>query len=153
MCACNVRRFTKNKWRYKLMKKMILAAMAAVCMIGASGCVGGDNGFALTRKVYKWNKSLDGLWVQELVFLVASIIPVYGFSALIDALILNSIDFWTGSNPVASKTIEMDGQKAVMTMQDDGTILVSSEKGEFRLVKVGDKVSAYDMNGAAITAM
>ena len=132
------------------MKKMILAALAVLCIIGSSGCVSGSHGFALTKKLYSWNKSLDGKWTQELVFIVANIIPVYGISVWIDAVILNSIDFWTDSNPLASKTIEVDGQKVVMTKQADGSILVSSEKGIYRLVKTGDRVSAFDMNGVAI---
>ena len=135
------------------MKKMILATLAVTCVLGMSGCVSGSNGFVLTKKVYTWNKSLDGEWVQELVFLVANIVPVYSISAFIDAIVLNSIDFWTGENPALAKTLEMDGQKVVMTKQDDGSILVSSEKGAVRLVKTGEHVTAHNMDGDIVTAL
>jgi len=127
------------------MKKMMLASLTAVCVMGMSGCVSGPHGFELTKSVYKWNKSLDNEWVQELVFIVANIVPVYGISVLVDAVVLNSIDFWTNENPMLTTTIEMDGKTVVMTKQDDGSILVSSDAGAVRLVKEGDHVEAYDV--------
>ena len=45
-------------------------------------------------------------WGNEVVFLLLNIIPVYGVCAgLVDALVLNSIEFWTGDNPMASVTV------------------------------------------------
>ena len=51
------------------------------------------------------------------------IVPVYEISALADILVLNSIEFWSGSNPVADagtvKTIETkDGTYAIETQKD-----------------------------------
>jgi hypothetical protein len=42
----------------------------------------------------------DSKWVKWLVFLGLSIIPVYELFVLADALVLNSVEFWTGSNPI-----------------------------------------------------
>jgi hypothetical protein len=39
-------------------------------------------------------------WVNWLVFLGLSIIPVYQLFVLADVLVLNSLEFWTGRNPV-----------------------------------------------------
>ena len=35
---------------------------------------------------------------------MASISPVYGFIGAVDLLIVNSIEFWTGTNPVTGKS-------------------------------------------------
>jgi hypothetical protein len=62
--------------------------------------------FNLTRNVYHWNSGIKGSgevsekWMKEFVFFGMIIIPVYMFSALLDAFIFNSIQFWTGDNPV-----------------------------------------------------
>jgi hypothetical protein len=62
--------------------------------------------FNLTRNVYHWNSGIKGSgevsdkWMKEFVFFGMIIIPVDMFSALLDAFIFNSIQFWTGDNPV-----------------------------------------------------
>ena len=68
-----------------------------------SGCFGPFN---LTKNVYNWNSGIKGSgevndkWMKEIVFFGMIIIPVYMFSALLDAFIFNAIQFWSGSNPV-----------------------------------------------------
>ncbi len=64
-----------------------------------SGCYGP---FHLTRRVWKFNGEVsDNKWVVELVYLVCTAIPVYGIATLADAVIFNSVEFWTGENPLA----------------------------------------------------
>ena len=82
----------------KQFKTFVVVAVASSLMMAAVGCYGS---FSLTKKVYQWNGSVGNKWVKELVFLGLNVIPVYEFSAGIDAIILNSIEFWTGSNPSA----------------------------------------------------
>jgi hypothetical protein len=60
----------------------------------------------LTRNVYHWNSGIKGSgevnekWMKEIVFFGMIVIPVYMFSALLDAFVFNAIQFWSGSNPV-----------------------------------------------------
>ncbi|MGE0076836.1 MAG: DUF3332 domain-containing protein [Bacteroidales bacterium] len=84
-----------------------------------SSCIGS---FRLTNKVYEFNKDVGSKFVSELLFLVMVIVPVYAVSMLIDGLILNSIEFWSGSNPMAmnageseTKIIESNGIKYQLT--------------------------------------
>ncbi|WP_338869910.1 DUF3332 domain-containing protein [Myxococcus stipitatus] len=66
----------------------------------ATGCFGS---FKLTQKIWTWNKNIsDEKFVQWLMFLVLIIVPVYELGTLIDALVINSIEFWSGKNPVSS---------------------------------------------------
>ncbi len=64
-----------------------------------SGCYGP---FYLVRKVHHWNGQVGDKWVNEAVFLLLSWAPVYSIATLADAIIFNSIEFWTGKNPLSS---------------------------------------------------
>ncbi|HOV98921.1 MAG TPA: DUF3332 family protein, partial [Bacteroidota bacterium] len=85
------------------MKHKFFTGVAVVTMfallITLSGCFGSFN---LVKKVYKFNEGLGGKWVQEIGFIVMSVVPIYSGAAFIDAVILNTIEFWSGKNPVAS---------------------------------------------------
>lgn len=96
-------------------KILFLAALLGSVSITQTSCMGS---FGLTNKVYGWNKSLGGKWVNELVFLVLLIVPVYEISFFIDGIILNSIEFWTGSNPVSMKAGDIEEQ---LVKGEDGT--------------------------------
>lgn len=99
--------------RLSSFRRSAVLALAGIGLLGSSACFGSFN---LTRKVWTFNKNVSqDKWVQELVFLAFAAIPVYSIAAGLDALIINSIEFWTGENPVmVSKT----------TTREDGTRLV-----------------------------
>jgi hypothetical protein len=86
------------------MKGFFLRSVACLLVVGllisSSGCFGS---FTLTKKVYKFNQEVGDKWVNELVFLVMIIVPVYSIASLLDAVILNSIEFWTGKNPMSGE--------------------------------------------------
>lgn len=61
-----------------------------------SSCIGS---FGLFNSVLKWNKGLcRSKFVNEIVFFVIS--PFYALCGVADLFVLNSIEFWTGSNPI-----------------------------------------------------
>jgi hypothetical protein len=97
-------------------KRMGVLALAVALAFGVQGCYGK---FALTKKVHQFNGSMGNKFVNELMFLVMIIVPVYSIASLIDAVIINSIEFWSGKNPMASKVVT-DGDKMV-TMDFDQT--------------------------------
>ena len=83
------------------MKKKSLTLLLATTVASSilfSSCIGS---FGLTNKLLTWNRSIDSKFVNELVFIAFWIVPVYEISALADVLVINSIEFWSGSNPVA----------------------------------------------------
>ena len=100
------------------MKKKSLTLLVAATLASSvlfSSCIGS---FGLSNKLLDWNRNIDSKFVNELVFVAFWIVPVYEISALADILVLNSIEFWSGSNPVADagtvKTIETkDGTYAI----------------------------------------
>lgn len=104
------------------MKKTIgLATLALAVLMSANSCVGS---FGLFNKLASWNKSAtNSKFLNELIFIVIS--PAYAVVSVADILVLNSIEFWSGSNPVASnvgKTKQVMGTDgryyAVKTLKD-----------------------------------
>ena len=99
------------------MRKTVVSLLIIAMVSQTAACFGG---FELSRSIWGWNKTVSGnKVVQWLVFLGLTIIPVYEIGVLIDVFILNSLEFWTGSNPMAQK-----GEPVNRTVVlEDGTIL------------------------------
>lgn len=97
------------------MKKVITLACAASLLL--SSCIGS---FGLTNKLLAWNKSIDNKFVNELVFFAFWIVPVYEVSALADLTVLNSIEFWSGTSPVAQGKSIIEGNDSRYLVDCDG---------------------------------
>ena len=123
--------------------------------------------FTLTKKLYKWNGSLENKFLSSAVMWVMFIIPVYGVTGFIDFVILNLIEFWTGENPVTMSAgdievqyVEKDGKQYKITatknrfdIQEQGTDrvvslvyqesdmgwYVESEKGMIKVAEFSDE--------------
>src|SRR5262245_40040530 len=55
--------------------------------------------FNLTQRYWHWNGHVtENKWANEGIFLLSIIIPVYGVTAFVDMIVLNSVEFWTGKN-------------------------------------------------------
>ena len=71
--------------------------------------VGGCYGpFNLTRRLYQWNGQVGDTWEKEIVFLLLALTPVYGLTVAGDAIVFNSMEFWTGKNPVDAPSKRSD---------------------------------------------
>ena len=108
-----------------------IAVMLAFSLI-TSSCIGS---FALTGKVMKWNKQVGNKFVNEIVFVAFCILPVYELYLIADVLVINSIEFWSGSNPVMAQTQVIDGKDArylVKTDKNGHTIINMNDKSEVR---------------------
>ena len=89
------------------MKKTLkLSALVLATAILCSSCIGS---FQLTNKLKDYNDGIGSKWVNELVFVAFCIVPVYEISLLVDAVVLNSIEFWTGD-----KALAQAGEKKVV---------------------------------------
>lgn len=96
------------------------AMLIAGCMLSSS-CVGS---FRLFNKLATWNKSAtESKFLNEIIFLLIS--PVYAVCGTVDLLVLNTIEFWTDHNPMASnigKTQQVKGEDgryyAVKTLKE-----------------------------------
>ena len=104
-----------------IVRRAVAIAVMASFMSVTNACYGPFN---LTRNVYHWNGGIKGSgevnekWMKEIVFFGMIVIPVYMFSALLDAFIFNSIQFWSGDNPVKASELGDDGQTKVAQVGD-----------------------------------
>lgn len=101
-------------------------AMVLVAAVGAlsAGCFGK---FQLTRKLYDINQSIDEKYVRSAATWIF-VIP-YAVTGLLDFVIFNVIEFWTGENPVAeakvTKVFAQGNGRTVLTLSRDGSATVA----------------------------
>ena len=101
------------------MKRTYRMVAGVVAGLMLSGCYGP---FYLVRKVHKFNGEVsDNKWIVELVYLVCTWAPVYAIAGLADSLIFNSIEFWTGNNPLAATSADARGVTASKRIARDGS--------------------------------
>lgn len=102
-------------------RRLIIAIVVAIsASMMMQSCIGS---FALFNKVKNWNDHVGDKFVNELVFVAMWILPVYELSFVADLFILNSIEFWSGSNPALAQaeTKVIDGKDAQYLIARDAT--------------------------------
>jgi hypothetical protein len=119
-------------WRKEdAMRKGRFAKVVALCLLTsvgwfAAGCFGR---FELTRKVYDINRSVGDKYLRSAVTWLFVIIPVYGVAALLDFVIFNLVEFWTGENPVGggsvSKVYDAGDERIILTLSREGGATVA----------------------------
>jgi hypothetical protein len=112
--------------KHVLKNSVCVLLVAAMCATSFS-CYGSFN---LVKKVYHFNGTVGGKWVNELVFLVMNIVPVYGVAAFVDVVIINSIEFWTGNNPVTAENALPTNLKG-----DDGSTITFNSTDKVMEIK------------------
>ncbi len=130
--------------------------LAAFIPMATVGCFGK---FQLVKKVYKYNQDMSpDKWVQWFGFLVANIIPIYGLATAIDALFANSVEFWTGENPIMTQSEVRrvaqgaNGELAIATFRAAGIVDLELVEADgtahaLTLVREDAAVAAYDADG------
>lgn len=115
------------------MKKFNLKSAATILICSAflfSSCIGS---FGLHNRLTSWNQNMSGnKFVNELVFFALSAVQVYTVCYLADLFVINSIEFWTGSNPMASVG-EVKKVKG-----ENGDYLVETLENGYSISKVGE---------------
>ena len=99
------------------MKRRLIPLLLATSLLTPvlQGCYGQ---FALTRKLYQWNGSVGDKWVNAIIFMVMNIIPVYSLTVLADGLVINTIEFWSGKNPITMASGERDSRLVSVAGRD-----------------------------------
>lgn len=115
------------------MKKLFYSALAFSLLITQTGCFGS---FELTKRVWEINDGIsNNKFVKTLVFYAANIVPVYGIAGFVDVAVLNLIEFWSGSNPLALNNDQMEEQ--LLTYKGD----------TYKLVATKNKMSVHKLEG------
>lgn len=134
------------------------ALLLTLLPLATAGCFGR---FQVTRNLYKWNQNVSqDKWLRWVAFLLLACLP-YGLVITIDALITNSIEFWTGKNPVTVTSLPTrvfagpEGSQVVMALQPDRTIAVvitaaDGSQQRLFLAQDGASVTARDAEGVLL---
>lgn len=98
-----------RKW-LRLVSLFMVVLMAQVLF---TGCYGK---FALHKKVERWNGEISDKWARSLVCALFNIFPVYGIAWLLDWVVFNTIEFYSGKNPVLASNettplVKVNGDK------------------------------------------
>lgn len=108
--------------------------VALALAMTTSSCIGS---FGLFKKLRTWNSQIGSKFVNELVFIAFWIVPVYEVAFLADILVINSIEFWSGSNPVHASV----GSKVIEGK--DGKYLAEWKPGGYKITSLRDKTVVY----------
>ncbi|SHJ32804.1 DUF3332 domain-containing protein [Aquimarina spongiae] len=121
------------------MKKLTVCTLLSASILFSS-CLGSFSAFNGLRD---WNDGLtDSKFLDNLIFWVFNIIPVYGLFFVGDVLIFNVIEFWSGSNPLAMNEGEMEMQ---VVEKDGNTFEMTATKNRMQIKVIegerkGDKL-------------
>lgn len=127
----------------------ISAVLLAAAMLSTS-CVGS---FSLFNKLASWNKQATGSkFLNEIIFLIIS--PAYAVCSAVDVIVLNTVEFWSGNNPVASnigKTTNVLGSDgnyyAVKTLKDGYEITSPNGEQVLLVYNAADNSWSMQQNG------
>lgn len=108
---------------------------ALLIAVTTSGCYGG---WHLTRTIHGWNgRATNNKFVNSALTWALIIIPVYGVATVADFLVFNTIEFWTGNNPIA--------------LGPDGSARLTHQGREYQYRSVGpDQVEVYHQDVLAL---
>ncbi len=108
------------------MKRFVAAFLITVASyFSFSGCYGS---YALFNKVKDFNGSLGDKWVVSAVHLVLWIVPVYAIAITIDFVLLNTLEFWLGSNPLGMQEGDVEQQ---LVSYNNNEFMITATKNKF----------------------
>ena len=125
------------------MKKKFLHAcliLSVAALLPMQSCIGS---FPLTNKVLSWNHQVGNKFINELVFFAFWVLPVYEVTALSDLLVINSIEFWSGSNPLEASV------KIIET--EHGDYLIASDESGYSITAPNGDIMRLDFNDESNT--
>jgi len=136
---------------------LLMACTLTVSTLSTIGCIGK---FAAFNGLREWNsKFTKNKFVNWLVFIVLWAIPVYEILMLADGLVINSIEFWTGSNPVALgdtyHETDANGNTVTAVKMEDGSLYMrldasTGESQELVLQRDEEIIRILDTKGNVI---
>jgi len=142
----------------KILISLLMVCTVTVATLSTTGCYGK---FAAFNKLREWNGKISkNKFVNWLIFLVLYIVPVYEICMMADVLVINSLEFWTGSNPLALgdtyHETDANGNSVTAVKMEDGSLYMrldaaTGEKQELVFQKDEETVRILDVKGKVLT--
>ncbi len=115
------------------MKKLTACILLSTSILFSS-CLGSFSAFNGLRD---WNDGLtSSKFLDNLIFWVLNIIPVYGLFFVGDVIIFNVIEFWSGSNPLAMNEGDIETQ---IVEKDGSTFEMIATKNRLQIKIIDGK--------------
>lgn len=115
------------------MKNKILILTLASSILFTS-CIGSFSAF---NGIREWNEGVtSNKFANELIFLALWIVPVYQFASLGDLVIFNTIEFWSGSNPIAMNEGDIETK---VVKGKKSTYAITATKNKFHIEVIEGK--------------
>lgn len=113
------------------MKKLTICVALSASVLFSS-CLGSFSAFNGLRD---WNDGLtSSKFLDNLIFWVLNIVPVYGLFLIGDMIIFNVIEFWSGSNPLAMNEGDIETQ---IVEKDGSTFEMTATKNRLQIKIIG----------------
>ena len=133
--------------------RQALALAAASALL--AGCFGSFN---VTRNLYAFNRYVAQKdWPRTGLFLAMNVAPVYPVGVLMDVLLANPVEFWTGVNPIKDSE-RWFGSRVEVEVVDPATrrVAVTDPDGRthrFVAVRGEDHVRVVTESGALLARL
>jgi len=90
--------------------KTLAAALLSLGLFAS--CLGPNR---LFNQLHSWNESAtEDSWANVGIFVVFNVIPLYPLAYAGDIVLFNSIEWWSGSNPVERDKVDTTTNKSTM---------------------------------------
>lgn len=129
----------------KKIKLSVAIILALAACIPLNSCIGS---FALTNKVLDWNRQVGSKFLNELVFFAFWVLPVYEVTSIADLIVINSIEFWSGSNPMTAsvKTVPTDQGDYLIACDGKGYTVTFQPTGESMRLDFLEETDTWAVN-------
>jgi hypothetical protein len=114
----------------RITRLVSIALLAIFIVVGVFGCYGN---MSLTKKVYHFNGSVGNKFVQSIVNCAFWVCPVYEAAMFMDIVFFNTIEFWTGNNPISMN----EGEKVIKYAE--------GKNGEYKLEISQNKIVVTEL--------
>ena len=122
----------------KFLKKGIAILLISTVAFSSFGCHGN---YAAFNKLNKFVGSLGDKWVNSIVHFIFLVVQIYTIAIFVDFLILNTVQFWTGSNPLSMNV----GERETQVVNKDGVNYeITATRNRFDVFTMdGDKAGKF----------
>lgn len=121
----------------KLLKKLGIYSLVLTLGVSLSGCMGS---FKLLRGLYSWNENVtDNKAINNILFWCLGAFQIYTLAGAVDLFVLNFLEFWTGSNPVAMAPGEVEEQNIAVKGKN---YLIRASQNTFEIYALNDQKAA-----------
>lgn len=119
----------------KKIKSILALGVTAGLLLQSQGCYGN---FALTKKLYNWNGTVGDKYINSIIMFALGAVQVYTICAFADWAVFNTLEFWTGKNPVTLKNGETETQ-IVFWQGERYEITATTNRFDIRPLNVNSK--------------